>query len=73
MGKNNMIKAFAWDIYAMVNACKRRGLSVEDYALYHVNQFVDWGRNWGGDNVRKSKSYKLGRLFLHPIDTIKNR
>ena len=43
-----MIKAFAWDIYAMVNACKRRGLSVEDYALNHVNQFVDWGRNWGG-------------------------
>lgn len=73
IGKNNMIKAFAWDIYAMVNACKRRGLSVEDYALNHVNQFVDWGRNWGGDNVRKSKSYKLGRLFLHPIDTIKNR
>ena len=68
-----MIKAHAWDLYAMINACRRRGISREDNALKFVDVFVKFGINKGESKVRKSKSYRLGRFLLHPIDSILKR
>jgi hypothetical protein len=70
LGDENMLKAHAWDIYAMVNACKRRGIPIEKDALKYVDIFVNYGINEGEKKVRNSKSYRLGRFLLHPIDSI---
>lgn len=70
LGEENIMKAHAWDIYAMINACKRRGISIEENALKNVDVFVKYGINMGASQVRNSKSYKLGRFLLHPIDSV---
>ena len=70
LGEVNMLKAHAWDVYAMVNACRRRGVSIEENALKNVDVFVKYGINMGASQVRNSKSYKLGRFLLHPIDSV---
>lgn len=71
LGEENSLTAHAWDIYAMINACNRRGISIEKNALVHVDLFVNHGINLGESKVRESKSYKLGRFLLHPIDAIR--
>lgn len=73
LGNGNMLKAHAWDIYAMVNACRRRGIPIEKNALKYVDVFVKYGINEGENKVRKSKSYRLGHFLLHPIDSILKR
>ena len=73
LGEENQTKAHAWDIYAMINACRRRGISIENNALKYVDVFVNHGINMGASKVRESKSYKLGRFLLHPIDSILQR
>lgn len=73
LGEENMMKAHAWDIYAMINACKRRGIPIEKNALKYVDVFVNHGINMGASKVRNSKSYKLGHFLLHPIDSFLKR
>ena len=73
LGEENMLKAHAWDIYAMVNACKRRGLPIEENALKYVDIFVKSGINMGEDKVRRSMSFSLGHTLLHPLSSIRNR
>jgi glycosyltransferase involved in cell wall biosynthesis len=73
LGDENMIKAHAWDLYAMINACRRRGISIEKNALKYVDVFVNYGINKGESNVRRSKSYRLGHFLLHPLDSILKR
>lgn len=70
LGDENMLKAHAWDIYAMINACRRRDISIEKNALKYVDVFVNYGINLGANKVRESKSFKLGHFLLHPIDSI---
>lgn len=72
LGERNMLKAHAWDIYAMVNACKRRGISIEENALKYIDEFVKSGINIGENKVRYSKSFVLGHTLLHPITSIRN-
>lgn len=71
LGAENMLKAHAWDIYAMVNACKRRGLSIESNALKYIDMFVKSGINIGESKVRNTKSFILGHTLLHPISSIR--
>ena len=73
LGEVNMLKAHAWDVYAMVNACRRRGISIEENALKNVDVFVKYGINMCASQVRNTKSYKLGRFLLHPMDSILRR
>ena len=72
LGEENMLKAHAWDIYSMVNACKRRGISIEENALKYISEFVKTGIDKGESNVRNSKSFILGHTLLHPVSSIKN-
>lgn len=67
---NNVHIAHAWDIYAMVNACKRRGIPIEKGALDYVDVFIKSGINIGENKVRQSRSYLLGHIILHPIASI---
>lgn len=71
LGEENMLKAHAWDIYSMVNACKRRGISIEENALKYINEFVKTGIGKGESQVRNSKSFILGHTLLHPVSSIK--
>ena len=71
LGDENMLKAHAWDIYSMVNACKRRGISIEDNALKYIYEFVKSGINKGEAKVRNSNSFVLGHTLLHPISSIR--
>lgn len=71
LGEKNMLKAHAWDVYAMVNACKRRGISIEDNALKYIDVFVNSGINMGERKVRNSRSFILGHTLLHPFSVIK--
>lgn len=71
LGEENLLKAHAWDVYAMVNACKRRGMSIENNALRYIDVFVNSGINRGENKVRKSKSFILGHTLLHPSSSIR--
>lgn len=71
LGETNMLKAHAWDVYAMVNACKRRGVSIENSALRYIDVFVNSGINKGENKVRKSKSFIIGHTLLHPFSSIR--
>ena len=73
LGEENMLKAHAWDVYSMVNACKRRGISIEENALKYIDEFVKSGVNKGESNVRNTKSFVLGHTLLHPVSSIKKR
>ena len=72
LGEENMMKAHAWDIYSMVNACKRRGMSIEENALKYIDVFFQTGINQGEGKVRKASSFVLGHTLLHPLSSIRN-
>lgn len=68
LGKN-AYNAFLWDIIAMTDACRRRGLSVEDIIFPKIINEINNSR----DAVMKSKTYKLGEILLLPLKLLKKR
>ena len=70
----NSIKAFWWHIFAEIEACSRRGLSVEDVVFPELQQMTNEMKEVGcvlGENkVRQTKTYKVGKLLLSPFKFI---
>lgn len=68
-------KAFLWDLIVMADACRRRGLDVEMLlAEKFENHLVDLQTTAyvkGMDAVRKTKTYKLGKAVLKPLNFLK--
>ncbi|MBM77807.1 MAG: glycosyl transferase family 2 [Crocinitomicaceae bacterium] len=64
----NKEKAFAWNILAKIEACKRRNISIEEILPKFI--FSEEGlRRY----VDASSSYKLGNALLKPIRFIKSK
>ena len=70
----NVHKAFWWHIIAEIDACKRRGLNVEDVVIPELqqatNNIKETGYILGESKVRQSKTYKVGKLLLSPIKNV---
>lgn len=67
----NQHKALFWDYVVMVDACRRRGLSIEKIVLPRfINVLSNYEHNL--DLVYNSASYRLGYLFLAPYRIIRN-
>ena len=60
--------AFFWHIIVMVDACKRRGMDVEQVVLKDFLGFVDGEKHdsfiKGEDAVRMTKTYRVGKKIL---------
>jgi len=67
LGGRNQQKARYWELYAMMNACKRRGLSAEQYVFPLLDSMIDLSFHEGRENVYKSKAYRFGAAVLNPI------
>lgn len=64
---NNDSKAYYWDLIAMTNAYMRRGLSVEEKIFPILDEMIASS----ADAVLRSKTYRIGELFLRPFKYFK--
>ncbi len=69
----NAYKAFAWQLYMVADACKRRGIEgkMEDVLAANVHRLVEEERLAEADKIRSSYPYRLGRTILRPFIGIK--
>lgn len=63
--------AFYWDVIVMADACKRRGMSVEEIAFRKMDAFIneikEVNYQKGADAVRLSRTYTVGKRVLKPF------
>lgn len=64
----NKEKAFAWNILAKIEACKRRNISIEEI----LPKFV-FSEDSLKQHIKNSSDYKLGNALLKPIRFIKSK
>ena len=71
LGNLNVRKALCWDMIAMVDACQRRNLSIDQIAFTHVLREMDeiaeisaWEKE---KQMKSSKEYRMGKTMLAPI------
>ena len=71
---SNSLSALLWDYIVVSDACRRRGISVEKYAFPLLQEYFDYLEKTayieGANKVRLSKSYRLGKIILKPINKI---
>ena len=79
-GKNmstfaNKDKAFFWDIIIMEDACKRRGLDVEEVVYKRFENYIEFEKSLsfkeGEAKVRETKTYRVGKKVLWPFKLLK--
>lgn len=67
--------AFLWDLIIMSDACRRRGLSIEDIVLVKFKSFIgeikDESYLNGMDAVRQTRTYKTGKFVTKPLRYLK--
>ena len=72
---DNSDAAFFWDIIIMSDACRRRGLSGEDVVLVQFKSYIETLKKEayikGMDDVRQTKTYRLGKAILRPFNFLK--
>lgn len=66
LGKNNKA-ATLWHIVALINACKRRQLSIEDKILPYYETFIKIFNQKELNDVYSSFSFKLGKFLTKPF------
>ena len=73
---SNCTSALFWDYIVVSDACRRRGISVEQYAFPLLEEYMKEIENMaylqGEMNVRNTKTYRLGKLILSPFKKIKD-
>lgn len=71
---SNSTSALFWDYIVVSDACRRRGMSVEKYAFPLLQEYFDYLEKTayieGANKVRLSKSYRLGKIILKPLNKI---
>lgn len=69
-------KAFLWHLVGMVDACRRRGLPIEDVVSKDLDNYLTWNRNEarieGIESIKKSLSYRFGNKLMKPFKFISN-
>ena len=72
----NKDKAYLWHLIGMVDACRRRGLPIEDVVLkdfrWRNNHLIKHAKVQAANEVKRSRTYRLGELLLTPLKKIKN-
>ena len=67
----NTNRAFFWDLMIMRDACRRRGVDLEDVVYWHFEDFVESERRKsfidGVNMVHSTKTYKVGKRILWPF------
>ena len=71
---SNAEAAMLWDLIIMSEACRRRGLDIEDVVLPKLKDYIEGERKESklkGENlVRQSKAYRVGKSILKPMKKI---
>ena len=65
---NNIDKAFLWHIVGMIDACRRRNLSIEDIVFTELQK---WGKYKADTMIRESISYRIGSIILTPLKLLR--
>lgn len=72
---DNGDKAYLWHLIGTVDACRRRGLPIEEVVL---KDFRDWyghlvnrARVQATNEIKRSRTYRLGNILLSPFKYIK--
>ena len=72
----NENRAFIWHLIAMVDACRRRKLDIDEIVCSDYEKSIIWtkieAKNEGEKMVKMTKSYRLGHLILKPFISIKH-
>ena len=70
----NVLRALLWECVVISDACRRRGLSVEEYAFPVLLQCIEEEKQKTefetSCKIRSSYAYRLGKLILTPLSII---
>ncbi len=64
-------KSRVWHSYACVEAMKRRGLTDERLMLFPIEDALRIAFNKGVEHGKQTKTYKVGKVILKPIELIR--
>ena len=70
---DNEDKAYLWHFIGAIDACRRRGLPIEEIVL---KDFRKWNRGLAyraETNVKNARTYKFGKMMLTPFRYLKRR
>lgn len=71
---DNSDKAYLWHLIGAIDACRRRGLPIEDVVLKDFRKWHnDLTHSYANEIINKSYSYRLGNFLLHPFRTAKRK
>jgi len=71
LGDDNPTKAYYWDLYAMINACIRRNISVEKNVFPLIDALMKDAYYKGQKQTYSSSTYQLGMIMLKPFKIIR--
>ena len=67
-------KAFLWHLVGMIDACRRRNLSIEQVVYNEFADYLKWNREdakgEGIELTKKSMSYRIGNKLLKPLKSL---
>lgn len=66
LGKN-IDKAYLWHLIGAIDACRRRGLPIEDVVLKDFQMWQEHLINQAKYEVMKSRTYRLGYILSRPL------
>lgn len=69
LGKN-VDKAYLWHLIGAIDACRRRGLPIEDVVLKDFQMWYGHLVNQAKYEVMKSRTYQLGNFLSRPLKII---
>lgn len=60
-----------WAFIAKIDACKRRGISMEKYAFPLIDDIVNYRTHTDVHKIINTPQYKIGQFFLLPINLLR--
>ena len=71
----NADKAYLWHLVAAIDACRRRGLPIEEMVLKDFRGWygylVNRARVKTTNEMKQSRTYRLGNILLSPFKSIR--
>jgi hypothetical protein len=68
-------KAYLWHLVGAIDACRRRGLPIEEIVLKDFRGWygylVDRARVQTANEMKQSRTYRLGNILLSPFKSIR--
>ncbi len=74
---DNGDKAYLWHLIGAIDACRRRGLPIEEVVLKDFRRWYGINMNHAKEKteyaIKQSRTYKLGYYLLYPLKIILNK